>query len=335
MEEHLDTYVRKIGAKEAFNLYNYRTLQARQAEAPQSLHKLAGLLDALVSASPTAEIKHTTLKQALQTLVHRFGVEMLAAHNPDTSDKGLLPGKVADCIGVLLKHWRKVTKSPKHWEALCGRLEGVKAAQLNKTYKKMSQRFEGGHKTTTRTLKVELSEVSVDSLGLAKVASASESDDSHENDSMSEADRVAACSTPPPVGKKDWRAGAIKRPACSAELAHSETSSKSCKKPAASPGFSHGGSKKPATVAHDGPIHVETLSIGGGKVQSYIQHRPGFCKSKKLIVAITSGQAERTSKSHKDLIQLLMPACKKPGATKASVLAHRASLLRQHALHKG
>ena len=102
---------------------------------------------------------------------------MLAAHNTDTGDKGLLPGKVADCIGVLLKHWRKVTKNPKNWEALCGRLEGVKAAQLNKTYKKMSQTFEGGQKTTTRTLKVELSEVSVDSLGLAKVASASESDD--------------------------------------------------------------------------------------------------------------------------------------------------------------
>lgn len=336
MEDHLDTYVRKIGTKEAFNLYNYRTLQAQQAESAQSLHKLAGLLDALVSASPTAEIKHTTLKQALQTLVHRFGVDMLAAHNPDTSDKGLLPGKVADCIGVLLKHWRKVTKNPTNWESLCGRLEGVKAAQLNKTYKRMSM-GEGGHKTTTRTLKVELSEVSVDSFGLAKVASASESesDDSHENDSMSEADRVAACSTPPPVGKKEWRADAIKRPACAAELAHSETSSKKSKKPSASPGFSHKCSKKPATAAPDGPIHVETLSIGGGKVQSYIQHRPGFCKSKKLIVAITSGQAEKTSKSHKDLIQLLMSACKKPGATKESVLAHRASLLIKHALHKG
>ena len=334
VEEHLDTYVRKIGTKEAFNLYSYRTLQAQQAESPQSLHKLAGLLDALVSASPSAEIKHTTLKQALQTLVHRFGVEMLAAHNTDTSDKGLLPGKVADCIGVLLKHWRKVTKNPKNWEALCGRLEGVKAAQLSKTYKKMSQPFEGGQKTTTRTLKVELSEVSVDSLGLAKVASASESDDSHENDSMSETDRAAACSAPPPVGKKDWRNGAIKRPACSSELAKSETSSKSYKKPSASPEVASGGSKTPSTEGHGGPI-VETLSIGGGKVQSYIQHRPGFCKSKKLIVAITSGQAERTSKSHKDLIQLLVSACKKPGATKESVLEHRARLLKQHALHKG
>ena len=275
-------------------------MQAQQTESPQSLHKLAGLLDALVSASPTAEIKHTTLKQALQTLVHRFGVEMLAAHNTDTSDKGLLPGKVADCIGVLLKHWRKVTKSP---EKLC-----VVA------WKGSRQHSSTITKRWCPTLKAELSEVSVESLGLAKVASASESDDSHENDSMSEADRLAACSKPPPVGKKEWRTGAMKRPSCSSELAKNETSSKSCKKPSASRGFSDGSSKKPATEAD--PIHVETLGIGGGKVQSYIQHRPGFCKSKKLIVAITSGQAERTSKSHKDLIQLLMSACKKPGATK-------------------
>ena len=218
-------------------------------------------------------------------------------------------------------------------KASCGRLEGVKAAQLNDYKKMVSQPFEGGQKTTTRTLKAELSEVSVESLGLAKVASASESDDSRENESMSEADRLAACSKPPPVGKKEWRTGAMKRPYCSSEIAKNETSSKSCKKPSASRGFSDGSSKKPATEAD--PIHAETLRIGGGKVQSYIQHRPGFCKSKKLIVAITSGQAERTSKSHKDLIQLLMSACKKPGATKESVLAHRANLLRQHALHKG
>ena len=144
---------------------------------------------------------------------------------------------------------------------------------------------------------MELSEVSVDSLGLAKVASASESDDSHENDSMSEADKVAACSTPPPVGKKDWRAGAIKRPACSAELAHSETSSKSCKKPAASPGFSHASSKKPATVADDGPIHVETLSIGGGKVHIGSPWQPGGAqRERKVSDEVTSREEGETKK---------------------------------------
>ena len=73
-------------------------------------------------------------------------------------------------------------------------------------------------------------------------------------------------------------------------------------------------------------IHQETITIGGGKVQSYLQHQPGPGKNKRLI-AVTSSQASGTTKTHKQLVELLLPACKRPKATKADVLAERDKLL--------
>ncbi|CAJ1389098.1 unnamed protein product [Effrenium voratum] len=68
LDDKLDTYVRFVGAKEAFNLHAYKKLQPQQAESPKSLLKLVLLLEALVGASPTAQIKHKYLKQSITTL---------------------------------------------------------------------------------------------------------------------------------------------------------------------------------------------------------------------------------------------------------------------------
>lgn len=78
-------------------------------------------------------------------------------------------------------------------------------------------------------------------------------------------------------------------------------------------------------------FHQETITIGGGKVQSYLQHQPGPGKNKRLIAAVTSSQASRTTKTHKQLVELLLPACKRPKATKADVLAERDKLLTKFA----
>ena len=51
---------------------------------------------------------------------------------------------------------------------------------------------------------------------------------------------------------------------------------------------SHGNAGGPETK-----IHIESLSIGGGKAQSYIQHMPnGPEGGKRLIVAVTVTQAK-------------------------------------------
>ena len=70
-------------------------------------------------------------------------------------------------------------------------------------------------------------------------------------------------------------------------------------------------------------IDTSTVSMGGGKNQRYLQHQPGPDGAKRLIAAVTLNQASKTTKSHQQLIELLLPAPKTPGATKAQVLAER------------
>ena len=79
------------------------------------------------------------------------------------------------------------------------------------------------------------------------------------------------------------------------------------------------------------PIHTSTVSMGGGKNQRYLQHQPGPDDTKRPIAAVTLNQASKTTKTHQQLIELLLPAAKKPGATKAQVLAERDKLFQKFA----
>ena len=142
LEDRLDLYIKKIGSKEAFNLYNYAALEAQQAEHPKSLVKLAPLIEALVDVNGEGKIKFKFLKQCLMSLTSRFGNELLGAHF-SAPDKGLLPGKVADRLGVL--HWRRVTGSPEGWQKLIKQLDECQSAVLNQIYKKMARNDEQGN----------------------------------------------------------------------------------------------------------------------------------------------------------------------------------------------
>lgn len=141
-------------------------------------------------------------------------------------------------------------------------------------------------------------------------------------------------SSPPPVVKKDWRAAAgcnIKKPA--SKLVGKKKGKVSvaglAKGPKAKTGPGKGPSKCKGTEKV--LIHQASLSIGGGKNQAYIQHVPGPGDSKRLIIGITKLQASNTTKTHKELVELLLPACKKAKATKADVVAERAKLLSKFA----
>ena len=91
--------------------------------------------------------------------------------------------------------------------------------------------------------------------------------------------------------------------------------------------------KKPGDtgLGPDTPIAQETLSIGGGKNQPYIQHMPfGPNTIKKLVVSVSLAQAAKLKVSHKQLVEELLPACKQAGATKGSVLAARLKLFQKY-----
>ena len=160
-------------------------------------------------------------------------------------------------------------------------------------------------------------------------------------------DRSALEESPPPCLKKTWREEAgIKRPAAA------EGKKSKLKRPASSQSLAKGQKKKnkdkdqekdtqslakgPVKVKKENgtakvPIHRDSVKAGGGKDQAYIQHVPGTGSNKRLIVAITKSQASQTSKTHKELIELLLPACTKEGACKEDVLKQRAKLLSKHA----
>lgn len=237
--------------------------------------------------------------------------------------------------------------------------------------KRMVEKLGGAGSTckSGRQLKAHVSDVTVDSNGYPKmleeeVASSGEDltassgeescegEDTAKEQPPGHLDRSALEESPPPCLKKTWREEAgIKRPAAA------EGKKSKLKRPASSQSLAKGQKKKnkdkdqekdtqslakgPVKVKkgqkdqENGtakvPIHRDSVKAGGGKDQAYIQHVPGPGSNKRLIVAITKSQASQTTKTHKELIELLLPACTKEGACKEDVLKQRAKLLSKHA----
>ena len=96
-------------------------------------------------------------------------------------------------------------------------------------------------------------------------------------------------------------------------------------------GLAKSHAKGPTSGTEKVLIHQGTISMGGGRHQRYLQHQPGPGKNKRLIVAVTSSQASRTTKTHQQLVEMLLPSCKRPKATKADVLAEREKLFTKFA----
>ena len=69
----MHSYCRAMGIKEAFNMYQYKNLQAQQSESPQSIAQLARLLEALLGVSSSAKIKYKALKQFFVVLLQTWG----------------------------------------------------------------------------------------------------------------------------------------------------------------------------------------------------------------------------------------------------------------------
>ena len=110
-----------------------------------------------------------------------------------------------------------------------------------------------------------------------------------------------------------------------------KTFTKGMNRPSSMVSDKSGKEKEKAESKARGPdtvVDVATLSLGGGKKQTYIQHQPnGKGTPKRLIVACTIQQASSLTISHMQLVEELLPHCKRPGATKGSILEARAKLI--------
>ena len=219
-------------------------------------------------------------------------------------------------LAVCWNHWGRATSSEAAWQRFCNKLDNAQAATMTRLYKKTEQKQPT---KPTKTLRPHLSEVTLDSEGFPAMLAhslPSSGSSGEEGDVESEMDSCEAAvqkEDPPPVLKCDWKVAAGKPPT---------------KRPATSKLF-----KKPSSCKAMGPgdagmpIHTSSVTIGGGKQQSYIQHVPGPGPSKRLIAAVTLSQASRTSKSHRKLIEMLLPKAKEKNATKELVVNARDALL--------
>eukprot|EP00435_Cladocopium_sp_Y103_P024793 s822_g6.t1 len=242
LDDKLYAYTRAMGIKEAFNLHEYLRLQPQQAESCRSLCKLSKLLAALMEVSPSAKVKYKYLKQSMVYLQQTWGHELLSAHW--TCERGLLPGRAADALLVLLNHWRRCTASQTAWQRFCSKLDESQCQLMEQVRKKMVM------EKPKRKLLGHVSDVSMDSLGFPAMtahgkeeeevdpcvgsAEEEEEEEEEEEDEHGEAreededekesvtkkakksDLDAMESSPPPVVKKDWRAAAgcnMKKPA--------------------------------------------------------------------------------------------------------------------------
>ena len=123
LDSAMHSYCRGMGIKEAFNMYQYKSLQAH-----------ARLLEVLLGVSSSAKIKHKALKQSFVVLLQTWGVQLLKAHWE--MDDSMLAGRAADSVGVLLKHWRSCSSSEVAWNRLIGKLDESEAAALERLRKK-------------------------------------------------------------------------------------------------------------------------------------------------------------------------------------------------------
>ena len=357
LDDKLDEYVRSIGVKAAFNLYNYQHMQAQQAEHVKSLYKLRPLLEHLLKVSRTGQIKYRFLKQSCLTLQQTFGSEVLQTHS-EIKDASLAPGLVADCLTVLLNHWRRVTSSEKNFRKFAQKLDEGQAQMMWKLYKpEMAEPSTSSGTPKRRELRPNVSEVSLDSTGLPSVHALADFETpkkkatdlaecetpkkkrgmdpaelspgevslasdglpktptiSPAKDLLADFEKDAAAASPPPAKKDQWKSLLQKKPA--------------------------GALKKAAVTSAmaaepDGPqdikVHRASLSMGGGKDQTYIQHQPEAGGSKRLLVMVSEKMASRTSKTHKELIEMLWACCKE-ASTKADLLNAREKLLAKYSL---
>ena len=331
LDEAIDCYIRSMGVAASFDLLEYKNLQAQQAEQPKAVYKLHKLVESLLKVSPSGQIKYGQLRQALQVACNRFGVELLSPHWP--VEKAHLAGRAADALGVLLKHWRRLTASQTAWEKFGRKLEESHFNQLQSLYKMMKP---GGCEKAKRELTAHMSEVTVDSSGLPAMLKTTSEEGDESSPSCPECDsKNSLFASPPPAGKHLWRAKAgkpvKKRPA--KKTSPMKTSPmKAAHMKAAAMKAPTKGKQKNAGLAGGATtkIHTATLSVGGGKNQSYIQHVPGPGNAKRLIVACTGKQAASLKVSHKAIIEELLPKCKVPNTTKGDILKARDGLFKKY-----
>jgi hypothetical protein len=301
----------------------------------------------LFQDSNAPEIKYSSLKAAFKHVIHVFGLKVLDHFNTDDAFKA---GQAATQVGVILAHTRRITKTKGKLEAAIE----ILGDDLKEQFRTLFKVRNGGNSSSSSTpkkrqLRATLSEVSVDSFGLPNMPSSPK--DSCKTDMygfpltpsplkpmgspghgqpayLKHADEAAMACSPPPVDKKEWHSN--KKPAAAPTFVDAKPPELKKAAPALvdeKPPAMKKAHKVGKCGTGDFVINTSTIKIGGGKQQTYLQHRPSPGANLQLICSVTAKMTLGSSTGHADIINKLLHVAKKPGATKDSVVAARDKIL--------
>ena len=314
LKEKLHAFVEKVGFKEAFNLYAYNNLPVSNAVDGYSMLKKEQLVMLLLQVSPLGMIKFSHLRDGCKYLEDTFGKELFSCF---TVSAPMLAGKVADQLFVLLAHVRRVMGNMDRWTEAFARFSNNDLAGLKnlqgymvehgfevKTTKSKEPDSPAVTPLKFRKLAMQISDVSVDSFGLAKVPRMHATSPDPEVLLLHE-------ESPMPLKKRPAAATPMKRPAAETIKKHKGVIAMKAESSCA---------KKQV----DFKINIGTLVVAGGKDQSYVQHVPKGSSKKQLVVAVSKSMTHE----HRKLIDKIHDwILKQSGPSKMEVVNYRNKLL--------
>ena len=332
LKERLHKYVSDLGMKESFNLYAYQNLGLTKAADGLSLKKKQQLIMCMLHVSPLGAIKYSQLREGCKHVLESFGTEVF--HTFKNIAESAVPGKVADQLYIMLAHVRRVMGCAKRWEETFGScFQGPDLEQWmymrdfmvssgfqikddsSSTLSHASTHEPALPLTPPRKICRRSSDASVDSDGFAKVPSLVKSvlntplKDPELDDILQE--------SPPPVKK---------RPAALKAVCKSKE--QPMKRPAAMP-MKNIAVAKSTSKTGDFKVIKETMKVGGGKHQSYIQHIPNGKSNLQLVASISSKMVDGKGIGHRQAADALLKWVKcQQAPTKMQVLKHRDVLLK-------
>ena len=327
LSKYFDDWVRSQKTGGAFNFALYETINRPQAISPEGLLQNFKFLQGFLKKCPHAQMNPSQL---------RFQFLRFPKENSGTLRCDLWAGQRAERMTTLLKHVRRL-KDPIKFRQAADKSTPDELQAMEKLAKSCD--IDGYASEPERFL---TEQVSVDSDGFPKI-SATQDDSAAESEipAVQKSKKPANSAKTETLNESLFAAAlqnASKAAASFAKTAGSsdapkKTIKKVLKKPSAAPEKkqSAASTKKDAPEPDKGEsLDSATwgrLYVTIATAQSYIQYVDRDTQKKKLLVAVSAGQAAKTSKEHSSVIKALTEKALLAKMTVDKIKAFRAELL--------
>lgn len=281
-QEHLvDTFlshVRKVGEAAAFNLGEYKHLDAAQGVKGSALADQLPLLQMLHKVSPTLVFKYSQVKEAFRSVFRQHpGVR----DKFPATEQVKLDETLAEAILVLCNHARRIGRDQQKFREACSRLVNFQVEKLETMRSMLAGDVTTPEKPKRKKEEKQATPSPASSHGIGSVLDQFTIPPTQEEESSEEADALlASARKAPPIP--------VRKAILKAEVAAKKPAAKGFKKPAAA------GSKKASGISDSFKVEGQKLTlmhykatgswavrIVGGKQLLQVKSKKGSQQSKK------------------------------------------------------